>query len=104
LTLSLLDVRADSLLAQEQTTGSNEVRQLLGVFSSHALNLLELGVEYDTRDNETVTSHGQYHALSARYSPALAWWMPYDYVQSEGISQPAKSFETGFDPFCHIDG
>jgi len=81
LTLSLLDVAPDSLLARDQSGGSTEVRQLLGKFSSHALNLVELGTEYDTRDNETVTSHGQYHALSARYSPALGWWMPYSYAQ-----------------------
>jgi len=81
LTLSLLDVAPDTLLARDQNSGSTEVRQLLGKFSSHTLNLLEVGTEYDTRDNETVTSHGQYHALSVRYSPALAWWMPYSYVQ-----------------------
>lgn len=80
-TLSLLEVGSDSLLARDQSTGSPEVRQLLGKFSPHALSLVEFGTEYDTRDNETVTSHGQYHALSARYSPALASWMPYSYVQ-----------------------
>ena len=36
---------------------------------------------YDSRDNEIVTGRGGFHTLTARFSPALADWMPYSYQQ-----------------------
>jgi hypothetical protein len=80
-TQSWLEIRNDSLLVQQQSTGSPEVRQLLGSFASHGVELLEAGLEYDTRDNETVTQRGQYHALLVRISPSLGSYLPYEYVQ-----------------------
>lgn len=80
-TQSWLEIPQDSLLVQQQSTGSPEVCQLLGGFGSHAVELLEVGLEYDTRDNETVTQRGQYHALLARMSPSLGSYLPYQYVQ-----------------------
>jgi outer membrane protein assembly factor BamA len=38
-------------------------------------------MEYDTRDNETISRRGQYHTVSARVSPGIASWMPYTYLQ-----------------------
>lgn len=78
---SWLTVRQDSFLAREQATGSPTTRRLLGSFASHALQLIDLGVEYDTRDEETATGRGHYHMLLARVSPALGAFMPYQYVQ-----------------------
>lgn len=81
-THSWLEVPRDSLLAREQSTGSPEVRQLLGTsFGSHGVELLEGGIQYDSRDNETLTRHGQFHELLARVSPALGASIPYRYVQ-----------------------
>jgi hypothetical protein len=80
-TQSWLEVPSDSLLVKDRSTGPPEVRQLLGSFASHGVELLEAGLEYDTRDNETVTQRGQYHALLARISPSLGSALPYEYVQ-----------------------
>ncbi len=86
-TFSRLAVGANTLLEHDQTSGSPEVRQLLGNFNSHAIGLAEFGVEYDSRDEETVPHHGQYHMLLARLSPAAGSWMPYDYLQIEAIAR-----------------
>jgi hypothetical protein len=39
------------------------------------------GVEYDSRDNETVTHGGMFHELKARVSPQVPGWLPYGYQQ-----------------------
>lgn len=80
-TASWLDIPSDSLVRRDQLSDNPEVRRLLDRVRSNGVELLEVAAEYDTRDNETVTHHGQYHMLLARYSPGLGGWMPYDYVQ-----------------------
>lgn len=80
-THSWLDVPASSILAQQQASGPPEIRALLGGFGRHGLDLIELGVQYDSRDNEITTRRGMFHALQARFSPAIPGWLPYDYVQ-----------------------
>lgn len=76
-----LKVPPTSLLAMQQAAGAPDVRAMLGSFDSHGVDLIELGLQLDTRDDETVTRHGQFHAVQARLSPAVPGWMPYAYQQ-----------------------
>ena len=81
-TASWLTIPADSLILRDARDGPPEVRHLLSnLRSTNGVELVELALEYDTRDNETVTSHGQYDALLVRGSPAAGAWMPYSYLQ-----------------------
>jgi hypothetical protein len=80
-TYNRLTVRPGSLLANDQTGGSAEVRSLIGAFNPHSVDLLEVGIEYDSRDNQIVTRHGMFHELKARVSPRVEGWLPYDYQQ-----------------------
>ena len=81
-TYSWLDIPRDSFLVQDRQNGSAEVKELLGNWDPHALWLWGAGIEYDSRDNETVTRHGQYHAFTLRGSPAWGDWAPYQYLQA----------------------
>jgi hypothetical protein len=99
LTVSWLDVADDSLLSRDVKQGSPEVRRLLGKVESSAVELLELAVEYDTRDNELVTHRGQYHTLLARFSPAFASFMPYHYAQ---LNSTFRGYFTPFVPWLSI--
>jgi Omp85 superfamily domain len=83
-TYNKLTVRPTSLLASAQSVGTPEVRAILGSFASHGVDLLEVGVEYDSRDNETVTHHGMFHELQLRVSPPSNSWLPYGYQQVDG--------------------
>jgi hypothetical protein len=87
LTVSWLDVDRGSLLMQQALSGPPLVRELLGSFRSHAVTLLDAGLEYDTRDSETVARHGQYYAVLVRTSPGIASWMPYTYVQLDLVAR-----------------
>jgi hypothetical protein len=80
-TYDWLTVRPTSLLARDQASGSPDVRALLGNFDAHGVELLMLGVEYDSRNNENVTTRGQFHAAQLRVSPKIAGWLPYSYEQ-----------------------
>jgi hypothetical protein len=80
-THNLISVRPNTVLAEQRATGPQEVRELLRGFDRHGVGLLELGVEYDSRDNEIVTRHGMFHALQARISPRVDGWLRYPYVQ-----------------------
>lgn len=79
-----LSVSPTSTLAMAVTSDSATTRALLGDFRSHGVELLELGLEYDTRDNQIVTRGGSYHALQLRVSPHVSRWLPYGYVQLNG--------------------
>lgn len=83
-TLNWLDVRQTSVLAQMQSGGSPEIRALLGAFDTHAVQLFEMGLVYDSRDNEIVTRKGAFHSLTARLSPSAGDWLPYGYQQVNG--------------------
>lgn len=82
-THSWLEVSPSSLLAQAAAGGSEEVRALLGSepFRAHGTEVIELGFQFDSRDDETVTGSGQYHTFKARLSPATGRWLPYAYQQ-----------------------
>jgi hypothetical protein len=75
------DVRPNSLLAMAETSGPPDVMSLIGNLGPHGVQLFELGLFYDSRDNEVVTHRGAFHTLTARISPAMADWMPYSYQQ-----------------------
>jgi len=81
-TYSWLDVDPNSFLAMQRNQGAPEVRAWLGSWDPHATWLMGAGLEYDTRDNETVTRRGQWHEISLRGSPALGDWAPYSYLQA----------------------
>ena len=67
--------------------GTPEVRALLGSFAPHGVDLIEVGLQYDTRDSAIVTRSGMFHAIKARISPSVADWLPYQYVQLDATAQ-----------------
>jgi hypothetical protein len=82
-----LQVPGTSLLARDQSMGTPEVQKLLGSFAPHGVDLIELGLQYDTRDSAIVTRQGMFHAVKARFSPAVPGWLPYQYVQLDATAQ-----------------
>lgn len=72
---------SSTLAAAAGPTSPDEVRALVGSFRPHGVELLEAGLEYDTRDNEIVTHDGAYHTAQIRVSPKIGSWLPYPYVQ-----------------------
>src|SRR6185369_16634140 len=82
-TQNWLSVRPTSLLAAAMTApppdGGADLRPLLGGTASHGVELLEIGLQYDSRDNDIVTHSGMFHALQVRLSPRLGDWLPYGY-------------------------
>jgi hypothetical protein len=74
-----LDVPSYTILAQQQATGTPEVRELLGSFAPHGVELITGEVQLDTRDDLIVTRAGQFHTLRFRVSPALGQHLPYAY-------------------------
>jgi outer membrane protein assembly factor BamA len=84
LTYNRLSVSSTSTLAVAAASGSRLTQALLGDFRSHAVELLEVGLEYDTRDNEIITRDGAFHALQLRVSPNISQLLPYAYVQIDG--------------------
>jgi outer membrane protein assembly factor BamA len=82
-----LTVPDGGTLATTHDTGPADMRALLGSFSSHGVELLEAGIEYDSRDNEIVTHRGVFHALQVRYSPHLSSALPYSYEQIDLTSR-----------------
>lgn len=87
LTASWLEVPSQSMLLRDVRSPNPVVRRLISNIRSNAVELLELALEYDTRDNETAPRQGQYHTMLARFSPAVAEWMPYQYLQLEAMSR-----------------
>jgi Omp85 superfamily domain len=83
-TYNRLSVSPTSTLAAAAASDSPVMRTLLGDFRSHGVELLEVGLEYDTRDNEIVTRNGSFHALQLRVSPRVSGLLPYSYVQIDG--------------------
>jgi Omp85 superfamily domain len=80
-TYNRLTVRPTTLLAADQSGGSPEMRSLLSSFGPHSVDLLEAGIEYDSRDSEIVTRRGMFHQFKARFSPRIGDWLPYGYQQ-----------------------
>ncbi|HEX4423736.1 MAG TPA: BamA/TamA family outer membrane protein [Kofleriaceae bacterium] len=78
-TYNRLTVRPTSILGQYATAGPADARPFVGAFDNHAVELLELGVQYDTRDHQIDTRNGQFDAAQIRVSPRLGSVMPYGY-------------------------
>jgi Omp85 superfamily domain len=76
-----LDVASDSILAQERTTGSDEVRKLLAAPDHFGVLSTMLALEYDTRENEIVTHDGSFHQLRLRFSPSFGDDHPFRFGQ-----------------------
>ena len=90
-TQNWLAVPPTSLLAQAQISPSPEVRDIVGTFGPHGVELLEGGIQYDSRDNETVTRHGQFHTAVIRISPRVGLALPYGY---ERLNLTARFYAT----------
>ena len=90
-TQNWLLVPPNSLLAQAQTCPSPEVREIIGSFAPHGVELLEGGIEYDSRDNEIVTRRGQFHTAFIRVSPRWETALPYAY---ERLNLTARFYTT----------
>jgi hypothetical protein len=80
-TFSWLDYDPASRLAQDQLTGSPQLRQLLQVDRRHALHLFEAGFLFDTRDNEVAPSRGMFHQVELRLAPWQSSAHPYRYAE-----------------------
>jgi hypothetical protein len=90
-TQNWLVVPPGGLLAQAQASPSPEIREMIGSFAPHGVELLEGGLQYDSRDNETVTRRGQFHTAVIRVSPRIGTALPYAY---ERLNVTARFYTT----------
>jgi surface antigen Omp85-like protein len=90
-TQNWLVVPPNGLLAQAQASPSAEIREIVGTFAPHGVELLEGGIQYDSRDNETVTRRGQFHTAVIRVSPRVGTALPYAY---ERLTLTARFYTT----------
>ena len=77
-----IQTQADSKLASDLTSGSDEVRRLLGSTAPHAVLLLKTGLQWDDRDNEASTRSGSLHSFDLRFSPGGGDAFPYRYGEA----------------------
>ena len=66
---NFIRVAEDSTLADDQRSGSAEVKRLIGDTSSHSVMLFKYGLQWDTRDNETSSHSGSFDTLDVKLSP-----------------------------------
>ena len=90
-TQNWLFVPPNGLLARAQASSSAEIREIVGSFAPHGVELLEGGIQYDSRDNETVTRRGQFHTAVIRVSPRVGTELPYAY---ERLNVTARFYTT----------
>ncbi len=90
-TQNWLVVPPNGLLARAQSSPSAEIREIIGSFAPHGVELLEGGIQYDSRDNETVTRRGQFHTATIRVSPRVGTELPYAY---ERLNLTARFYAT----------
>ncbi|HVZ74407.1 MAG TPA: BamA/TamA family outer membrane protein [Polyangia bacterium] len=93
-TYDALSVGADTILAQDHAMGPPEVRAILGNFDRHGVALLTAEAQIDTRDDEIVTRHGQFHTLRFRASPRVGDALPYGY---ERLTLTSRIYRTPSD-------
>ncbi|MEO7036253.1 MAG: BamA/TamA family outer membrane protein [Polyangiaceae bacterium] len=77
-----IGVATDSKLADDQRTGSDEVKRLIGPVDSHSVFLLKYGLQWDTRDNETSTHSGSFDTIDVKLSPGGTTQFPYRYGEA----------------------
>lgn len=73
---------SDSRLLQDQLTGSDEVRRLVGFTGSHEVVLFKYGLQWDTRDNETSSHQGWLHTADVKLSPGGTQTFPFRYGEA----------------------
>jgi hypothetical protein len=78
-TYNRLTVGPNSVLGRYAETGPVDARPFITSFASHSVELLELGLQYDTRDHRIDTRNGQFHAVQIRVSPKIGNDLPYAY-------------------------
>jgi len=71
----------DSSLSIQRANGSDAVRSLLDGPFRHTVVSGDVGLQYDTRDNEIVTRTGSFHSVRMLYSPRLSAAVPHGYEQ-----------------------
>jgi outer membrane protein assembly factor BamA len=74
-------VAPDSLLAEQRANGPEKVRALLDGPLHHTVVSGELALQYDSRDNETVTRNGSLHQARFLFSPRFPG-APYQYGEA----------------------
>jgi len=84
-----LTVRPTSVLGRYAEDGPSEGRAFVGSFANHGVELLEGGLQYDTRDNEVDTRSGQFIAAQLRVSPRYGTALPYAY---ERVTLTARTY------------
>ena len=88
-TYNWLDVAPTSVLGGYVTTGPPAGRAMIGSFDAHGVELLELGLQYDSRDREVDTRSGPFHTALLRISPRVGDFMPYAYQR---VTLTARSY------------
>jgi outer membrane protein assembly factor BamA len=69
-TQNWIQVREGSTLDRDLRAGSPTVRSALAGTQAHGSLLFDYAVLYDTRDDETAPSRGQFHQIKVRLAPA----------------------------------
>jgi outer membrane protein assembly factor BamA len=69
---SWLQVAKTSKLALDQTTGTPEVKKLIGSFAPQGVATLIYGAQWDNRDSEVSTHRGMFHTIDVKLSPGDA--------------------------------
>ncbi len=75
-------VADDSSLAEDERTGSSEVKRLIGATESHSVALFKYGLQWDTRDNEVSSHSGLFDTLDVKLSPGGTPEFPYRYGEA----------------------
>ncbi len=82
-----LQVAADSKLAEDLRTGSDEVKGLLGSTSTHAVAVFDYGIQWDSRDNNVSTHQGRYDSFNVMLSPGATGMFPYRYAEARATTR-----------------
>jgi len=77
-----IQVAEDSQLAEDQRSGSPEVKHLIGDTGSHSVALFKYGLQFDTRDNETSSHSGTFDTIDLKLSPGGTSEFPYRYGEA----------------------
>jgi hypothetical protein len=78
---------AQSKLAQDLASTDPRVRRLLVVDRRVGVHLVELGFEYDRRDDEITTTRGQYHSVKMLLSPGRLEGLTHRYLELNAIAR-----------------
>jgi outer membrane protein assembly factor BamA len=76
-----LQVPSYSKLEQDLTTGSSEVKDLLGSTATSGIALFDYGIQLDTRDNDVSTHRGTFDVFDVQVSPGGVPGLPYRYME-----------------------